>query len=242
MTLTVPDPFCLTSSDALFLDFDGTLTPLQDDPDAVYLAANMEAVLVDLSAALGGALAILSGRDVADLALRVPRALWRLGNHGLYAAAPGQAAGATAAGPDAKILSAVEQVVRTNPPARLEVKGPVLAIHYRAAPQLEEALKAGLARALTPFQGYRWQHGKCVLEAKPIDANKGRALTKMLRSAPFAGRRPVMMGDDTTDEDAFVAAQQLGGLAIKVGGGQTAADFRLPDVASVHSFLKKAFL
>lgn len=242
MTLTVPDPFCLTSNDALFLDFDGTLAPLQDDPDTVYLAADVEAVLLDLSATLGGALAILSGRDVADLAQRVPRALWRLGNHGLYAAAPEQAAVTPAAEPDAQVLNAVEQVVRAHPPARLEVKGPVLAIHYRAAPQLEEALKAGLARALTPFHGYRWQHGKYVLEAKPMDANKGRALTKRLGRSPFAGRRPVMIGDDTTDEDAFIAAQQLGGLAIKVGGGQTAATYRLPDVAAVHAFLKKAFL
>lgn len=242
MTLTVPDPFCLTSNDALFLDFDGTLAPLQDDPDAVHLEADVEGILLQLSAALGGALAIVSGRDIADLAQRVPRTLWRLGNHGLFTAAPGQVAAAPAAGPDAQLLSTLKQLVRANPPARLEVKGPVLALHYRAAPHLEERLKTGLAQALTPFQDYTWQHGKSVLEAKPIGANKGRALMTMLESPPFAGRRPVMIGDDTTDEDAFLAAQKLGGVAIKVGGGQTAAGYRLPDVAGVHAFLKKAFL
>ena len=78
-----------------------------------------------------------------------------------------------------------------------------------------------------------------VVEVKPAAAHKGAALRRLAAAPPFAGRRPVMLGDDTTDEDAIAAAQDLGGLAVKVGPGPTAARLRAPDPAAVRAWLAR---
>ncbi len=229
----------IRESDALFLDFDGTLAPIQDDADTVALPAGADGVIISLARKLEGALAILSGRGLGDLTKRVPPDVWRFGNHGLYAAAPGQAETPTPVPAPAGLLAGVEKAAMNYPGVRVEPKGPVIAIHYRAAPDAGGPLGKALAHAVEGFADYKLQHGKCVYEAKPIGANKGICLKAAMFDAPFAGRRPIMIGDDTTDEDAFLAARELGGLAIKVGPGDTAANYRLPDVDAVHLLLKE---
>jgi trehalose 6-phosphate phosphatase len=229
----------LNAADALFLDFDGTLARLQDDPDTVFLAPGMDAVLQTIGNQLEGALAILSGRDAGDLAERVPGGLWRIGNHGLIPLAPdAEAPEERASAPDA-VRSAIDKISAMFQGTRVEIKGPVLALHYRQAPDFAEELGVALADAGLSSEGYRIQHGKFVYEAKPADANKGSALARMMQEAPFSGRRPVMIGDDTTDEDAFRAANDLGGLTIKVGAGDTVARYRLNNVEAVHQYLKE---
>ena len=229
----------MTAGDALFLDFDGTLAGLQDDPDTVFLAPGMDAVLEAVASQLDGALAILSGRDAGDLARRVPGGLWRIGNHGLIRLAPdAEAPEARAAAPEA-VRGVVEEISAMFQGTRVETKGPVLALHYRQVPETAGQLSEALAGAGLPEAGYRVQHGKFVFEAKPEDANKGRALAHMMQAAPFAGRRPVMIGDDTTDEDAFGAANRLDGLTVKVGTGDTVAQYRLESVEAVHEYLKE---
>lgn len=124
------------------------------------------------------------------------------------------------------------------PGVRVEVKGPILAIHYRAAPQSAVACLDLARRAAAAGQGLVVQCGKMVVEVKPETAHKGAALRR-LAAAPFAGRRPVMVGDDTTDEDAIVAAQDLGGLGIRVGPGPSAARARLATPAAVRAWLAR---
>lgn len=239
MTGQAAAPPPLQAADALFLDFDGTLTGLQDDPDTVFLAPGMDSVLEAIGRLLEGALAILSGRDAGDLARRVPGGLWRIGNHGLIPLAPDELAPETrAAAPDA-VRGAIEKISAMFHCTRVETKGPVLALHYRQTPDSAEELGVALADAGLSAEGYRIQHGKFVFEAKPEDANKGRALARMMQEAPFSGRRPVMIGDDTTDEDAFRVANDLGGLTIKVGAGDTVARYRLENVDAVHAYLKE---
>lgn len=229
----------LTPEDALFLDFDGTLAELRDDPDAVRLDPATEAALAALAAGLGGALALLSGRDLRDLDRRTPRGLWRAGGHGLETAEPGKAPPPAPAGPAAEVLERLEAGVAVFPGARIEVKGPILAIHYRAAPEAGEALIA-LARAeaaRTP--DHVAQAGHMVVEVKPARANKGRALEALAARAPFLGRRPVMIGDDRTDEDAILAACEIGGIGVRVGEGPSAAEFRARDPAEVRTWLAR---
>ena len=229
----------LTAGDALFLDFDGTLAGLQDDPDTVFLAPGMDLVLEAVGDRLDGALAILSGRDAGDLARRVPGGLWRVGNHGLIPLAPDQQAPDTrASAPDA-VRGTIEKISAMFHGTRVETKGPVLALHYRQVPDAADDLAIALAESGLSGAGYRIQHGKFVFEAKPQDANKGHALARMMHEAPFAGRRPVMIGDDTTDEDAFRAANRLDGLTVKVGAGDTVARHRLENVDAVHAYLKE---
>lgn len=239
-TALLPDPPALDAGNALFLDFDGTLAPLQDDPNTVYLPEAAEAALGALAERLNGALAVLSGRGLDDLVTRVPTALWRLGNHGLYQAAPGTD---TAPLPQEtaprQLLEDLQAFVDGEPDTRIEEKGPVVALHYRHRPDLAPTIEDRLQRILLGVDGYYLQHGKRVVEFKPDGANKGQALARLMGEPPFAGRAPVMIGDDTTDEDAFAAAKALGGVAIKVGDGPTCAEFRLSGVDAVHTYLSR---
>lgn len=152
---------------------------------------------------------------------------------------PGERAGGCMTPAPDRLSEALAGLASHYQGVRLESKGPVLALHYRAAPSVEAELGAALSQAIAPFAGYILQHGKMVYEAKPAAANKGACLLKAIQDKPFAGRRPVMIGDDTTDEDAFIAARNAGGIAIKVGEGKTAARHHLSSVDAVHALLRE---
>ncbi|MBU2534329.1 MAG: trehalose-phosphatase [Alphaproteobacteria bacterium] len=231
--------FTLSAHDAVFLDFDGTLAALQDDAETVWLADGMAPVLEACAHRLDGALAIISGRDADDLARRVPQSLWRFGNHGLRVLAPGEHSGGKMEAAPGRLIEALSDIASRHPGVRVEPKGQVLAVHYRAAPSAEAELGIALRQAIQPFAGYSLQHGKMVYEAKPAAANKGDCLLRAISREPFAGRRPVMIGDDTTDEDAFIAAQSAGGIAVKIGDGKTAARHHMATVDDVHALLRE---
>ena len=100
----------------------------------------------------------------------------------------------------------------------MEEKTATVTLHYRGAPAVEGAavaLMEELENGLAP--DYRLQRGKMVLELKPASRDKGRAIEAFLEEEPFAGRRPVMIGDDLTDEDGFRVANRYDGIAIRVG-------------------------
>lgn len=122
---------------------------------------------------------------------------------------------------------------------RLELKGPIAALHFRAAPQAETACRAAAEAAAASVAGYIAQAGKMVVEVKPDQAHKGRSLRFLAAAPPFADRRPVMIGDDATDEDAIEAAQSLGGIGVKVGPGDSAARLRAPDPAAVRAWIAR---
>jgi len=236
MSLGDLDRFRLGPDDALFLDFDGTLAEIGSDPDAIWLPERTHRDLKTLAGRLGGALAILSGRDLRDLARRTPAEVWRLGGHGLEVLPPGVEPPLATARPPQAVLARVQEVV-DRPGVRLEVKGPVLAIHYRAAPEEGPACLAAAEAAAKAVPGYIMQAGKMVVEVKPAGAHKGAALRRLMGVPPFVGRRPVMLGDDTTDEDAMSAALKLGGTAVKVGLGASVARLRAPDPEGVRAWL-----
>jgi len=223
----------------LFLDFDGTLAPLQDDPDTVSLPDDGAETLIALKQCLGGALVLISGRDICDLSSRTPQALWRAGGHGLDICRPGEAPAADLGAAPLRLIQEADAIVAANPGVRVENKGPVLAIHYRQAPSAEAELLKTLRTLADETPGYKAQHGKMVIELKPERANKGRALAEMMAFPEFEGRTPIMAGDDTTDEDAMRVAAELNGFGIKVGEGESCAKYRFADTNAVWDWLRR---
>ena len=215
-------------SSALFLDFDGTLVDLAPQPEAVTVPPELVGLLGVLSAYLGGALALISGRPIVQIdkflhPLRIPVA----GVHG--AERRSFDGGLTLA--HTHPLEHVEEVAAAlaarHPALRVESKRGSLALHYRQAPELEllclEAMRAAVERS----PGLALLRGKMVVEAKPGGASKGYAIEAYLHEPPFVGRSPVFIGDDATDEVGFATVQRLHGLGIKVGEGPTVAWQRL---------------
>ncbi len=231
--------FRLAAGDALFLDFDGTLAEIGPNPDAVYPPRTTADDLARLAARLGGALAVLSGRDLRDLAKRTPEGLWRAGAHGLEAAAPGARPAAFAPEAPAAVVAPLDALAASRPGVRVERKGPVTAVHFRARPEAEAACLFAAEEAAAAAPDHVFQAGKMVVEVKPRGANKGVALRRFLEASPFAGRRPVMIGDDRTDEDAIVAALDLGGVGIKVGEGETRAALRTPSPETLRAWIAR---
>lgn len=239
MTAPLSDLPRLDERHALFLDFDGTLAPIQDDPDSVILPPATREALAGLEPLLGSAIAVISGRDIRDLSSRVPLAYWRAGGHGLEICAPDEPPPAEPAGAPREIVKAVETITYGLEGVRVEYKGPVLAIHYRQAPDIGPSLLARLEDTLHDNPDYKVQAGKMVIEAKPAHANKGRAVEFMLTHAPFLDRTAIMVGDDTTDEDAFDVVNRLGGVTIKVGTGDTAATYRVGTPEDLTNWLSE---
>ncbi len=228
----------LTSRDALFLDFDGTLADIAPQPDAVQLAPGLAQDLQALHRALDGALAIVTGRTQAD----IDRFLSPLGlplacEHGAHWRLPG-AAGATAAALElGPVLQAMAGLAQRHPELLVERKSAGAALHYRQAPQLQALCHEVLARAVAQVPGAELMAGKCVYEVKPAGASKGQAIAHFLRQPPFAGRVPLFFGDDVTDEAGFAAAQAAGGVGVKVGAGESVAQARVDSPAAVRAWL-----
>ncbi|MFW6412766.1 MAG: trehalose-phosphatase, partial [Oceanicaulis sp.] len=127
--------------DALFLDFDGTLADIVDDPDAARLPHGFHGVLTSLARKYEGAIAIVSGRSIAQLDARLPGGLWRVGGHGAEIAAPFEPAPAQDGAPDA-VVEAARFLDQSYPGVRLEPKPTGLAVHFRHAPHAENACRA----------------------------------------------------------------------------------------------------
>ena len=230
---------------AYFLDVDGTLLELALTPDAVAVDAALPKLLETLHRRAGGALALVSGRALADLdrrvgATQVPRA----GQHGLERRDAAGRVWLHAAPPAGKrgLLAALAPVLARHGDLVLEDKGLTLALHYRRAPMLGAYVHRLLSRlAAEAGTGLQLQTGKRVVELKPAGIDKGTAVVEYLAEPPFQGRRPVFVGDDATDEHAFAVVNARGGISVKVGSGATCARYRLSDVPAVRTWLAGVF-
>ncbi|MBL8532175.1 MAG: trehalose-phosphatase [Hyphomonadaceae bacterium] len=236
--LSAPPPFNPLRH-ALFLDLDGTLAPIASDPAAVTLDADARDVIMRATSASGGAVAILTGRTVADadriLRMRLPHIA---GTHGLElrAGAVTTSAGYNAAALRAAIRDVQAHFSRGAAP-RLEDKGASIALHYRHAPDLEAPLR-NVAQRTAARRGLRTLEGKMVIELLAAAGTKADALRAFMSAPPFTGRTPVAIGDDVTDEAAFEAAQSTGGVAVLVGERrQTTAAHHLADPSAVIAWI-----
>jgi trehalose 6-phosphate phosphatase len=231
------------SAIALFLDVDGTLLEIAATPQAVSVSDDLRERLRALSLASGGAVALVSGRAITDLdALFAPLTLPSAGLHGFehrdargaYRRRPLPSATALEAA-----RGALSHLARQHAGLLVEDKQFALALHYREALHLEDAVVKAMKETAARVSGeLELQRGKMVVELRPAGATKAEAVAAFLAEAPFAGRLPLFIGDDLTDEPAFELVNRLDGLSVVVGATRpSVARARLTDVTAVRGWL-----
>jgi trehalose 6-phosphate phosphatase len=238
---TVPGLPPLTDLTALFLDFDGTLVDIASQPELVEVPADLADLLASLSQRLGGALAVVSGRTMADLdVFLAPLKLPLAAEHG---AAQRWASGSQShvVPPDLRdVIHVATALAAEHPGLRVEIKSAAVALHYRHAPELEALCLEAILEAVKRTAGVELMKGKLVFEVKPAGVSKGTAIEAFMLQPPFTGRVPLFAGDDTTDEHGFTAVQTLGGQGIKVGQGPSHAELRCASPRDLRQWLQGA--
>ncbi|MDR3538550.1 MAG: trehalose-phosphatase [Acetobacteraceae bacterium] len=221
---------------ALLLDMDGTLLDLAPRPDAVVVPPGLIDAVRTLRNRLDGALAIVTGRPIETV-------------DALFGDAPHAVAGehggavrhhptelverpALPTPPDAW-LEAAKRLVASHPGALLERKARGFALHYRAVPVAGPLFRDALANLVAGRDDFQLLPAHMLWEIRPRGADKGSAVSALMARAPFAGRLPLFIGDDVTDEDGMAVARAMGG-----GGLQVDAAFGTP--AGVRAWLRQA--
>ncbi|WP_315918297.1 trehalose-phosphatase [Mesorhizobium sp. SP-1A] len=244
MKVAPPQPPDLRNDNwALFLDIDGTLLEHAAHPDDVVVGAELRDLLVALNDCLGGALAFVTGRSVAAVDhLFAPLRLRAAGLYGLEHRLEPEGP-VTAADEPADIAALARELEAefAGQNVYIERKGPILAVHTRAAPHLLARSIELVEQALDSLpDGYRALPGNAGVELMPLEAAKGAAIRRFMAMSPFRGRRPVFLGDDTSDENGFEAINEAGGLSVRVRpDGATIAQYSVANVADAFAWLSR---
>jgi trehalose 6-phosphate phosphatase len=213
--MTAPPP----ANAALFLDIDGTLLDIAERPDLVVIPPGLPALLARLRADRGGALAIISGRPLGQIDAFFPSSLPAAAEHGAILR---DAAGtihdlSLRPAAFAHWLAELNAAAREMPGVLIEEKNVSLVIHYRQAPDCGERLRALAERLIAEAgPGVEILPAHMAFELRPRGSGKDSALAWFMAHLPFAGRKPVFIGDDVTDEPAIALANQLGGMGLHV--------------------------
>lgn len=226
---------------ALFLDLDGTVLEFADSPDAVVRPSGLERILGLLKPATDGAVAFISGRSIAELdRVLAPHRFAAAGVHGLER----RDAGGGTTRTEGFGVSLTRAKRRLDTWARrlggtlVEDKSLSVAFHFRQRPELAAELAERFAELAADLDDdLEVLEGNYVYEIKPRTGDKGQAIETFMREPPFAGRTPVFIGDDVTDEAGFRVVNARGGVSVKVGEGPSEAGARLRDVGAVLAWL-----
>jgi len=235
----------------LFLDYDGTLTPIVSRPERALCPVKVKRMLETLRDLPGVHLAVISGRSLEDVRRKVGVAgITYVGNHGLEIEKPGGRPGKRAPSlrtPELReITRNVQKALKDLPGILFEEKGPILSVHYRNVPlEFSMQIPHVVKEELRSRKG-RWKtaSGKMVLEIRPnVGFDKGKAVKEILQTFPSRGRLPFYLGDDQTDEDAFRVLKGRG-ISVFIGSPRfpSGADFFLRNPADVHEFLRRCLV
>lgn len=247
MTTDLPSPRSpplLGLDNGLLSDFDGTLVELASHPDAVSPSAGLAGWLYQLEKLLGDALAIVTGRRLAEVDRHLePLRLMGAGAHGaeLRVRIAGKTTPVIAA-LEASLISGIEAAIADLPGIWLENKTFALAVHFRDNPAAGGECLRRVRQVAEGHPQIDVFGGHAVVELRRKGLSKGSAIYFLLQHPAFAGRLPVFVGDDLADEEGFTAVQASGGYGIKVGAGNTVAQYRLADVPAVHRWLRESLL
>jgi trehalose 6-phosphate phosphatase len=203
---------------ALFLDLDGTLLDIAATPDRVVVPNSLVHDLVAASGALRGAIAIVSGRPLAEVdALLNPLRMAGAGEHGAVVRLPDGRRDEIEVTVPAEWVDVLVAAVARERGVLLERKAHSVAVHYRQAPRHGDFFRTVCFDLIAGHETrFEVLQGRMVFEIRPRSVNKGRAVDLLMESEPFRGRRPVFVGDDVTDEDGFRAAARHGGEGLDV--------------------------
>ncbi len=237
--MTFSDVLC--PSCALFLDFDGTLVDIASHPQAVVVPPGLPDTLARLRDLLAGAVAVVSGRPIQQIdRFLAPLVLSVAGVHGAERRRADGTLAWQAVHPMDAVKAAALALARAHPALVVEAKRGSVAVHYRQAPQLQALCLATMQAAVETSPGLTLLCGKMVVEAKPSCASKSQAIEAFLAEPPFAGRTPMFVGDDVTDESGFESVQRRGGIGVKVGEGPTAARERVASPEAMRLAMERA--
>ena len=206
---------------AILLDIDGTILDLAPSPQQVFVPAGLGPTLARLDTLTGGALALVSGRSLHDVDLIfAPLQLAAIGGHGAELRGMPNAEPTLRAKPLGTALKRkLAAIAELGPGILAEDKGYSLALHFRLAPEKTDTVCAAVDKicAELPPGEVEILPGKFVVEIKPVGVNKADAVRELMTYPPFAQRKPIFIGDDTTDEPVFGVISQFGGLGFSVG-------------------------
>jgi trehalose 6-phosphate phosphatase len=221
---------------ALLLDLDGTLLDIAPTPDSVVVEPGLVESLRAVRGYLDNALAVVTGRPIETIDRLLDDAPYAVaGEHGgvVRHAPGGEAERPDLPAPPEIWLQNAEWLAVAYPGALLERKARGFSLHYRAVPDAGPVFRDALTRMVGESGPFDLLAGHMLWEVRPRGADKGRAVTVLMQRAPFAGRLPLFIGDDVTDEDGMRVAVSLGG-----GGLRVDAAFGSP--AGVRAWLRAA--
>jgi trehalose 6-phosphate phosphatase len=241
MDIAAPPLVSDLSQCAILLDIDGTILDIAPSPPQVWVPTGLRRTLSRLADLTGGAVALVSGRSINDIDLIFsPLQLPTIGVHGaeMRANADGDVQGRVA--PLSRALKRkLATVAELGPGILVEDKGYSLALHYRLAPDKGPVVLAAIRKicAAVPEEAVEVLPGKLVVDIKPAGINKGDAVCALMQHAPFVGRRPIFIGDDTTDLPVFDIIPRFGGQAYSVGGIAADVDGHFATPEAVRDWL-----
>ncbi|NWG26756.1 MAG: trehalose-phosphatase [Pseudorhodoplanes sp.] len=229
---------------AVFLDVDGTLLDFAARPDEVIVPKSLQQTLERLARKLDGAVAFISGRPLADIdRIFAPLRFPAVGGHGAEIRVP-ESDGLNHHGSvpfDRTLKKQFYDLTQLGAGIVIEDKGYSIAVHYRLAPDLGSLVAAAITDiwAKSGKRSFEILPGKFVLEVKPRGFDKGTGLREMMGYAPFAGRRPIFIGDDTTDRAAFAVLPDYDGIGFSVGGIVPGASYNFDGPKDVRLWLER---
>ena len=231
---------------ALFLDIDGTVLPIQPRPERVRADRELHELLGRLYGRLQGALALVSGRNLADIdRIFAPHQFSAAGGHGSEVRLAGEhAIESDLPTLTPAVIRGAQRLFGSSPGLLLERKRHGLAVHYRGAPEARARVRSWIAATANEHAGkFQVVEGKMVCELVASGVDKGAAIRRLMAREPFRHRKPIFVGDDVPDELGFAATNEHGGVSIRVGGGgRSAATENLASVTDLRRWLAKSFL
>jgi trehalose 6-phosphate phosphatase len=228
---------------ALFLDVDGTLLEIAATPDLVRVPSSLRNTLQLTFERAQGAFALLSGRSLEDLdKLFFPSVFPASGMHGLEVRLRGGRIVRPEIDPSMldRARAWLRMLQKENRGLLLEDKGIALAMHCRLAPKLASEIEMVMSEMSAELgEAFIMRPGKCVFELMPRGFDERTAIQLFMKQPEFAGRTPVFVGDDPTDEVGFQAVNEMGGHSIRVGKlEETAAQYCFSSVSTVVAWLR----